>query len=439
MHLLLLGLVGLHFWTNRRTKTLLLPSHLLCFLDVILQMVIPILIINKTRTHEYYPLASSIVIAGLSSFIISYQITKILLPTNKLSLQLKLEKYLNKFDPFLKKGNFFVFWLGVSLVLLVFAKMRLIPIFGNTEFADPRFFYNNPLYFKYYKNIYWLGISLISASLLNLFIFFQIFNKKRNLSSLFVFFLGFMVIVFTRHRAPIFVLCMAMYVFYYQLNPRRLSPLNALVHVVSVFFLAMLALFLREGSGYFIDWIITALQHGSSFVDFHEFAESLGHFGDQGFLMGKTYLGDLLGFLPQGTLDFRDHYRWKEWTKILFDVPPTAGGYRLTLFGESYFNFGFIGVIIQGLLLGIGYRYLDLMILLLQKSYQEDRKFSLSGYFLISSIANCIILSIANFYNILFTASIFVGCLIIFFVSLVFRDVAIKKYDVSPTPFRELD
>ena len=429
MFIILTLLVALHFVLNRRHHTWLLPSHLLLLLEFILQTIFPILVVAKTQAHSHYTLALFIVLLGFTSFFVSYRLPSLFKSKFFISKSSVTHLY-RKLDPYLRASSLVLFWIGVFLILLVFANLKMIPALSSNTYGDARFFYNNPIYFKFFKYPYWMGITFISVASVNLFIF-SIKEKRFNLGSIAPILIAMVLLLLTRHRGPFFALCLSMYVFYFQLNPKKLKFIYALMHISGAFATAMLMLFLREGSGGLIEWVSKALTHGSSFVDFHEFAESLALNDGKSLLLGKTYLGDLMSFIPSGLSDFRDTYRWKEWTKILFNAPPEAGGYRLTLFGESYFNFGLPGVVFQGALVGLVYRIWDEMILKLQYAYSQGHAFSVSGYYLVASYTTFASTIAANFYNISFGAAMLVGCLLIFLCALGHRDFLSRKYQTG--------
>lgn len=430
MFLILLGLVFVHFFLNRKNKTLLLPSHLMCLLEIGMQIFIPILIVSKTKLLPCYSQGLFIVCLGFTSLFLFYRLP--ILSSHKGSFyNQNFNQYLKKLDPYILTNSKILFYIGVFLVLFVFYQLKLIPILGSTSEGDPRFFYWDPSYYSFYKYPYWIGQTFLSVASINIFIL-MLREKKISIKFIGYLLICFCILISTRHRGPVFALAMSMYLLYYQLHPERLKTYLFICHLAGAFCLAMIMLFLREGSGGLIDWVINALSHGSSFVDFHEFVESLDLFKEQTHLMGKTYVGDLLGFIPQGISEFRDTYRWKEWTKILFDIPATAGGYRLTLFGESYFNFGYLGVALQGALCGIAYRVWDTVILNLQQAHKNESSFSATAYYLASSIASCIASAVVGFYNISFTIAIFFACMIIIALSVAQRDLISRKYALDP-------
>ena len=93
------------------------------------------------------------------------------------------------------------------------------------------------------------------------------------------------------------------------------------------------------------------LLFGNTFSDLRDFAWVLSGFDDQ-FLLGKTYLSGLLAFLPSDLLDFRKLYGLGVMTNHFAGITFEHFGLRTGIFGESYLNFGFFGVIVCGMVLG---------------------------------------------------------------------------------------
>jgi oligosaccharide repeat unit polymerase len=75
---------------------------------------------------------------------------------------------------------------------------------------------------------------------------------------------------------------------------------------------------------------------------------------------GKTYLAAVLSFVPRFASQFRDTWGMGVATDLTAGLDPQVHpGLRPGAFGESFFNFGLIGVIAIGLMLGIVLRRVD--------------------------------------------------------------------------------
>jgi hypothetical protein len=96
--------------------------------------------------------------------------------------------------------------------------------------------------------------------------------------------------------------------------------------------------------------------YGNNFSDLRDFAWIHGYWNGELFL-GRTQLAGLLGFVPSVLSSFRAEWGWGRITTSITglsygEVDTTHAGLRAGMFGESYFNFGFAGVIAAGLALG---------------------------------------------------------------------------------------
>jgi hypothetical protein len=98
---------------------------------------------------------------------------------------------------------------------------------------------------------------------------------------------------------------------------------------------------------------------GDNFSDLRDFAWVYTNW-DHVPWAGKTYLAAVLSFVPRFASQFRDTWGMGVATAstVGFD-PQVHPGLRPGAFGESYFNFGLLGVIAIGLMLGIVLRKVD--------------------------------------------------------------------------------
>ncbi len=98
------------------------------------------------------------------------------------------------------------------------------------------------------------------------------------------------------------------------------------------------------------------LFYGNNFSDLRDFAWVLAYW-DGEWLGGRTQLAGLLGFVPAVLSPFRAHWGWGRVSTDIVglstrDVDTVHGGLRPGAFGELYINFGLVGVVLGGLLLG---------------------------------------------------------------------------------------
>ncbi len=120
-------------------------------------------------------------------------------------------------------------------------------------------------------------------------------------------------------------------------------------------------------SGFFSSFASMVL-YGNTFSDLRDFAWVYSAW-DHLFWGGRTYLAAILSFVPRFASHFRDTWAMGAATAstVGFD-PQVHPGLRPGIFGESYFNFGLIGVVGIGLMFGFILRRID-----------SDVKYALSG------------------------------------------------------------
>jgi hypothetical protein len=146
-----------------------------------------------------------------------------------------------------------------------------------------------------------------------------------------------------------------------------------------LFFVAVILGQLREGHFDFLEvfpTLLAKLFYGNNFSDTRDFAWILSCWNEE-YLYGKSYLAALISFIPRVFSSLREEWGISMYTNQLtgFDsnVMP---GLRPGLFGESFFNFSYFGVIVFGLLFGFALRYSDVKI----KECVQKSKDIIQGY-----------------------------------------------------------
>lgn len=139
-----------------------------------------------------------------------------------------------------------------------------------------------------------------------------------------------------------------------------------LFSIVSIAGLAAVTLLylgnLRAGQyslGQFFGVLVFMIFFGNTFSDLRDFAWVYSGWNHV-FWFGKTYLAAVMSFIPRFLSDFRDTWSLGvvTATTVGFD-PHVHPGLRPGIFGEGYFNFGLLGVVGVGLMLGIVARRAD--------------------------------------------------------------------------------
>lgn len=110
----------------------------------------------------------------------------------------------------------------------------------------------------------------------------------------------------------------------------------------------------------FLASIAFLLFYGNNFSDLRDFAWVYAGWNHV-FWAGKTYLAALLAFVPRFASQFRDTWGLGVATDLTAGLDPLVHpGLRPGIFGEGFFNFGLIGVVAVGLLMGIFLRRVDI-------------------------------------------------------------------------------
>ncbi len=109
----------------------------------------------------------------------------------------------------------------------------------------------------------------------------------------------------------------------------------------------------------FVTSLLVLLFFGNNFSDLRDFAWTYSRW-DQHLWLGKSYLAGLLAFVPRGISDFRESWTFGVATgKVVGLDTETHPGLKPGQFGECYFNFGLLGIILFGLAMGMLARRAD--------------------------------------------------------------------------------
>jgi oligosaccharide repeat unit polymerase len=150
----------------------------------------------------------------------------------------------------------------------------------------------------------------------------------------------------------------------YLIQLRTKISLFRLISMISVIIVGGLYLgSVRAGQyslGDFFELVGAALLYGNTFSDLRDFAWVYALW-DHKFWVGKTYLAALTAFVPRFASTFRDTWGLGVATATTLGLDPQVHpGVRPGLFGEGFFNFGLIGVVGVGFILGIIARRVDI-------------------------------------------------------------------------------
>jgi oligosaccharide repeat unit polymerase len=144
--------------------------------------------------------------------------------------------------------------------------------------------------------------------------------------------------------------------------------------------------------GKFFASLAFLLFYGSNFSDLRDFGWVYAAWNHVPWF-GKTYLAGITAFVPRVASQFRDTWGVGVAMDLTAGIDPTNHpGLRPGSFGEAYFNFGLLGVVVVGLVLGIIGRLADVeaKIALAGERPSIARAFSFT---MMSTIAGCFAVS----------------------------------------------
>jgi oligosaccharide repeat unit polymerase len=246
------------------------------------------------------------------------------------------------------------------LYVVYFASIVVIlsMAFVAGQFLNPRgyFFENNNINFIY-------NFALILSIIISLILIARIYEYNKLFDKI-CFYFYLVISLFIGARSYIILPIIQYFSFY--IFFKKQGKVNLLKASLFGFFILFVVMFIgsfREGGPISIMQTLSTLFastfYGNSFSDLRDFGFVLS-FWDNTLLHGKTYLAAFMSFIPSFISPFRTEWSIGKVTATMVGFDPALHpGLRPGLFGESYLNFGIIGVFILGVLLGYSYRYID--------------------------------------------------------------------------------
>ena len=253
--------------------------------------------------------------------------------------------------------------------ILVISKSGTLPIFGDRLFATK----------SGVQTIYNILNTLISMFGIYYFIKFIQNNKK------IYFFLGIINIItlfFTANRGPVIFMALTVVIFYlyYKIDDLKKVNIIIIISMIILLFIGIGMEFIRKGiENINLIETLDSILYGNTFSDLRDGAFILYGYDAKydDFLYGKTYIADILSFLPKSKIEFR-----QIWSYGLFTTTTLFGwtnhyGLRGGLFLEAYFNFGYIGVFISAIVLSYITSNLEIWMYsgVIKKSIKRDLSF----------------------------------------------------------------
>lgn len=203
--------------------------------------------------------------------------------------------------------------------------------------------------------------SIFSA--LGVFIIIGFFQKKDKFL-IYILILVLFLAFFTGSRGTIFFTLFGGVIIYLIGLKKKLSLKYLTVLIVGSFIALSYMGTLRSGKEYESnsEFFLFSLLFGNNFSDLRDFAWILSYW-DKAFLYGKSYLAALISFIPSSLIEFRQHYNIAAYTNDFLGFDSRLHpGLRPVIFGESYLNFGILGVMTIGFWGGYITKFVDLQI-----------------------------------------------------------------------------
>jgi hypothetical protein len=261
---------------------------------------------------------------------------------------------------------------------LVYACILLGSLILVIQFQAGYFFNARGLFLKqpYLRPLFNVTISLFPIAMAYLSLRYIQFKEKTNLSLLFVLLL-LSIFFGVRALALSGLLFMCLHRIYHRHGQCSFLKLGALCCTLA--FLAVLLGQFREGHFDLyrvFPLLLAKILYGNNFSDTRDFAWILSYW-DGHYLYGRTYIAAFLSFIPRVFSSIRERWGISMITNSLIGFDSNEmPGLRPGVFGESFLNFSYPGVILFGLLFGFALRYSDVKI----KEYVTKSKDIIKGY-----------------------------------------------------------
>jgi oligosaccharide repeat unit polymerase len=208
---------------------------------------------------------------------------------------------------------------------------------------------------------------------------------------------------------------------YFWMRSKKLTVVRGLLLVVLFLLVAAALQMLRARGSYGLDELVYEVLHGNTlFANFRDNSWVLLNVERHRYPLfyGKTILAGLLGFLPRSIFPFREQYGWGFFTlEIIHSKNVLHFGLGHVIFGDWYINFGYPGVIFEGLLIGFILRQLDSRLFFILSQARQIRDgdcyfavfkvwfvMSILGYAFSSAASMLIYPYLAGFFVMLFVA-----------------------------------
>lgn len=165
------------------------------------------------------------------------------------------------------------------------------------------------------------------------------------------------------------------------------------------------------------------LLYGNNFADLRDFSAVLAHWNGE-FISGKSYIAAFMSFIPREFSEFRTEWGISRYTtQTLLNFADFHPGMRCGWFGEAFFNFGYLGVILVGVIGGYLAKYINDSIINISCNLSLSQKYiKVFSLFIVYDIFSNFYITAAfwNFY-------IKIGLLLIAYYALIYRKIGNKN------------
>lgn len=185
------------------------------------------------------------------------------------------------------------------------------------------------------------------------------YMQTKNKKFLYVFLFVLLSSMFSGSRTTMLICLVEGFYIYYFVNKKYIKTKNVICVFVGIFLGAFVLDAFRSGNFSEIEKMYFNIFYGKTFSDIRDFAIVISHW-DGNLWFGKSYLAGVMAFIPREFSDFRGYWSVaRQTTQVIIGMDDGHPGYRIGLFGEAYFNFGILGVCLNGLLKGVILAYLS--------------------------------------------------------------------------------
>jgi oligosaccharide repeat unit polymerase len=283
--------------------------------------------------------------------------------------------------------------IGVASVWIFFIKEWQIPLLSTAQQAREILELNHPL-----RYIYTGGFMLANTGSVFLMggLFLGQIRRYRPLC-FFAITMATIVNLCTASRGTLLGPFLTAGLIYFSLKNTKLTPFRALIWAALLLACASALQLIRFHTALSWEGLWYEVIHGNTFfANFRDSSWVLMAFQANRYPLfyGKTILAGLLGFIPSSVLPFRQQYAWGSVTlSIVNIVDPLHFGLGQVLFADWYVNFGTAGVVLEGLVIGVLLKWLDVRLVEIRRRPKDgvwDQYFQLFGLWFRFGVLECL-------------------------------------------------